>query len=745
MIIPILVGLLSNFVRSVFEFAFILDLLRLTRMLTVGLNVLAAALSPFIVIEISGTPVHCFRCLDRRSNERSTESHTVEALDKQLLIASNDREFHQLETNSVSGSTGSDAIAVGVPIIGAAVVIAVFLGIIKLCYLKQRRIKTIHEIPVSLEAALLEEDKSSELSTPTPPGRPLSVTADATSARSHRASQRSSFFSRSSQRSHSRSRSHSRRSSALTGILVGMLGSPDWETDMQRRLADHVWRERVASRSAGASSQQHRHSWHAAASLSTDESRRNSRFSARSGGSRVEARSRRAYSARIPHISSFGEIGLMPIARRRPNSHNGVCDPNRADISNQNPAFLSPDLHQDSRNYNVDARAQASNNQSPQYPMLREVSSPSTSTVTDYGTAPTSLRIHITDYSDDALTRPQSAHIVNPGSENSTPASSPFIGQSASGGSSATSSWGQLPNFPSPPLTPASPALASPITPYTSNFVTINNVLVAPYAIDEAIYSANAGLFLGKAEKGLGLILEREEDFSKHYSKEARESHSSLLANVGWPYTAFSSSLSLPLPGADEEATDSCPEHLEEVKEPAVNMWDKPLKARHLKVLTQIPTALVAPPKAYLQPLRLPDDLTVDTTAGNSFMTLGGDTSPSPISTFVPVRPSPLRKLASLESISLSSKSVHHAGKNVDGLGQTGSPSNPQPPQHSLAVYDSKLRGYCDITAPPSASARHGANLVRKDSRASDFLDLSCSAAGESTDFFSFDSSSYGT
>ena len=361
-----------------------------------------------------------------------------------------------------------------------------------------------------------------------------------------------------------------------------MLGSPDWETDMQRRLADHVWRERYASRSAGSQHNHHnqfRHSWHAAA-----DTRRNSRLSARSGGSRADAGTeRRAYSARIPYVSSFGEIGLESIARRRPNSYNEVYGGKENNCRTLDPLVFSGGSQlrtQDQTTPELDG--QTATNQVHQYPALCEVSSPSSSTITEYGTARTSLRIHVTDYSDDGPARPPSAHIPSGSVEsniNSVTTSSPYAGHSLSEASSAVSSWGQLPNFPSPPLSSGSPILASPVTPSPPNVITINTALVAPYVFDKENYTDESGLFSGKPLTGLGLTDERNKGVSEVYpiKEGAAESQSSSM-DFGWPYTAFSSCLSLPLPASSQDSLGPAQVDSEEAIEAATtgsSKWKK--------------------------------------------------------------------------------------------------------------------------------------------------------------------------
>lgn len=136
---------------------------------------------------------------------------------------------NEFDSHSTSGNTLD--IEIAVPLLVTLFSLLVLL-VVKAFYLKQRRIHGIHQVPIIINR--LQETRQDSDKSPT-------MVFNSTNSKYHASAEINT-------------RRETRRLSR-SGFLVGLLGSPAWEADMQRHIADHRWRQHSENHL-------HRHTWH---------------------------------------------------------------------------------------------------------------------------------------------------------------------------------------------------------------------------------------------------------------------------------------------------------------------------------------------------------------------------------------------------------------------------------------------------------------------------------------------------
>lgn len=150
-------------------------------------------------------------------------------------------------------TNSSHALSIGLSVLATMIILLAFLGLVKWIYLKYRRIRMIHNIqdmlsPSTLDMAEggLDTFSQSRRGRSGERGqgniRDILIDIDPLGAPPRGSSRQDKCPSRAS--------NGSRRSpvpSPTPGIIVGLLGSPAWETRMRREMDDHQWRQRRAT------------------------------------------------------------------------------------------------------------------------------------------------------------------------------------------------------------------------------------------------------------------------------------------------------------------------------------------------------------------------------------------------------------------------------------------------------------------------------------------------------------------
>ncbi|THH08599.1 hypothetical protein EW145_g2606 [Phellinidium pouzarii] len=706
-------------------------------------------------------------CAPRVIPDQPQAEHLLEATEKLkdiARLATNASRYAKKELEKTEDSSQFEAVSVGVPLIGAASVIT-----------------TIHQIPALLttmhDADELQSATSVDIHHSVRVAETLNTVMDATSMQSRASRTASKRTSARTSISNNPGRAQ-QQSDPAPGLLVGLLGSPDWETGLQRQLATHQWRQRRASRLV-VENWQFRHTWHSqqsalnprhdSARLHTDGSMRNRSVAEW----RSRTHSRGVVSSHIPHVSSFGELDLSREDRRRPKSFNAIFERMSTSLSGSvlERSPISSFDRQESRSAggrgsNVFTASINTHSQRPS--TISEVDTPA-STQSQLGHRTTTLpfRLQVTDIEapNNSTAPPVLTLLDVPAASqdsgiNSVSVSSSYGRLNTSAESSLVSSWGQLPNFPSPPPTPLSPA-----TPHTPTVVSINTVLVDPYVMNPR------SAFLG--DPGLGLPADKiDSNFStKYYTGKGPTAHDTVLPfpDFGWP--TFSSSLlpdSLELASFPLSTTSTlrpCPTpHLEAIynndlekdsndrvhtnvdarRMPFRSLSMNILNRRHSRMRTHASFALKSPPKAYLRSQRTLSLSHISSTTNVKNMR-NQHKAPSSVhfslGLSAPVRPSPLRKLTSLSSsTSARSSEIEVESASGDGVtntesifGHIGSHSaqNEVNAENSVTVNRSGLLG-----SNKTALLLESSNLHHKDSRPSLFLDFDSSAEVGDGEFF---------
>ncbi|KLO14444.1 hypothetical protein SCHPADRAFT_311351 [Schizopora paradoxa] len=134
----------------------------------------------------------------------------------------------ELESNSSSRTVL--AVEIAVPLL-AILCLLLSLLVVKIVYLQQRRIRDIHQVP------MLEDDLKGQREIDQDSVKSPNLTIN------------------SSKSKHRESVGVNSRRASRSGYFVGLLGSPAWEANMQRHIADHHWRQHGGNHL-------HRHTWH---------------------------------------------------------------------------------------------------------------------------------------------------------------------------------------------------------------------------------------------------------------------------------------------------------------------------------------------------------------------------------------------------------------------------------------------------------------------------------------------------
>ncbi|KAL5500912.1 hypothetical protein ACEPAH_9299 [Sanghuangporus vaninii] len=599
-------------------------------------------------------------------------------------------------------STSSHIAPLAAPLAPLACVTSLLLVllILKATYLKNRRLRTIHELP-SLCAAWSEgEDEESTDDHVVPRFGDVRAGADLHSMQNRfcrRASERSSALSSKSEPVHRQLRD------SLPGVLVGMLGSPDWETRMQRELANHQWRLRRESRNLSIKS--HRHTWHSRQSCTYPHNSMASSHLTSTSRNHLSYRPGRHSSLRIPHVSSFGEMypDTFRDKRRRPRSLNAVLDQMSTSRSGSIPSCSPAPSNICQMNQYANEAVGGSGfsvpavslNQRPS--TIREVDTPPPTVTLPQEAI---FRFQVTDYGDGMpfMNSAVAASAQSPfmtcfgstesglGSVDMEELSSTYEHLNASRESSLGSSWRQLPHFPSPPASPDSPQFHTPQFP---DAVQVNAVRVRPHYFSDGFYDAmstKSGIF---GASGLRL-------FGKdRYSKPPRKTMSAfspLTLDLGFPALSdlvVSDLLKLSSSPVDEMQNNGMvhvrqsPVKSELSSPPAPKrQFLDPLTAvalnrNHSRVREHVPFSITTPPPAYLKSPRSLERSIRFTQESKSVEDGSGKCLAVPYATSLvdlsaPVRPSPLRRVASLGSIGSSRTSLRNRMK----LGNTSKGSN---------------------------------------------------------------------
>ncbi|KAL5512402.1 hypothetical protein ACEPAG_3394 [Sanghuangporus baumii] len=557
------------------------------------------------------------------------------------------------------------------------------LLILKTAYLKNRRLRTIHELPSICAAWSEAEDEESMDNHVLPRLEDVRAGVDLHSMQSRfcrRAPERSSSLSSKSEPVHLQLRD------SLPGVLVGMLGSPDWETRMQRELANHQWRLRRESHNLPNRSR-HRHTWHSQQSCAYSHNSAVCLYFQSTANNHSDYRPARHSSLRIPHVSSFGEMypDTFRNKRRRPRSLNAVIDQMSTSRSGSTPSYSPASSNIRQLNPYANETAGISGFSVPAVSLSQRPS-----TIREVDTPPPTVtlpqeaifRFQVTDYGDGmpfmnsaAASSAQSPFMLCFGSTESglgsadMELSSTYEHLNASRESSLGSSWRQLPHFPSPPASLSSPELHTPQFP---DAIRINTVHVRPRYLGDGFYDAIPGFFGASGLRLLG---------KDRYSKPARKTMSAfspLTLDLGFPALSdlvVSDSLKLDSSPVDEAQINgmvhvrqspvksefsSPPMPKQQVLDP---LTAAALNRNHSRVREHIPFSIITPPPAYLKsPLSLERSVRFarenESVGDDSGKYVAVPYATSLVDLSAPVRPSPLRRVASLGSIGSSGTSL---------------------------------------------------------------------------------------
>ncbi|EJD00584.1 uncharacterized protein FOMMEDRAFT_159330 [Fomitiporia mediterranea MF3/22] len=583
--------------------------------------------------------------------------------------------------------TGRRAVPIAIPLMSVVFIFLALLSV-KVTYLKQRRLQTIHELPTLLVSIHEEDDQDNIFGYP--PTGEVDNENHGLSVQSH-TTRLVSKYSNVTHSSNKVTYNVRRRPESAPGVLVGMLGSPDWETNMQRELANHHWRLRSESRSSSAN----RHTWHSQQPcMSLHRATSAKRGSEARGAKGLPARHS---SLRMPHVSSFEELDsdIFQNSRRRPRSFNAVVDRIRA-----------------SRSRSISDRSSLAGNNSQLGSYLADASSgalarlcrhqPSTIREADkpHSTLPffhdTTFRFEVTDYGDGTLVH--NSNYPSP-MVDELPVRMSSIESGLDSGNMVMST--SYEGFPSPPATPLSPELATPQFP---NEVNVNAVCVESRYFDEHFYNR---IITGRETRqptfrasglGLGLFgknrrdkktnsltsLDSDPDFELSNLPDMHVSHlpdtrldplnasnchgptpSLHSPEFSSPELAQSSNIIREQEGCAIKKNNAEVQFLR----PATA---KILNRHHSRVRQHVPFSIIAPPPAYLkrsQSFERSGRFSRKGLLATKWHNDCQDPSSRTVSLVdlsVPVRPSPLRRVASMGSVGSSAASSR-------GLGRPGS------------------------------------------------------------------------
>ncbi|KAL5480277.1 hypothetical protein ACEPAI_1547 [Sanghuangporus weigelae] len=587
-------------------------------------------------------------------------------------------------------STSSHVAPLAAPLACVTSLLLILL-ILKATYLKNRRLRTIHELP-SLCAAWSEvEDEESTDDHVLPRFEDVHAGVDLHSMQSRfcrRAPERSSSLSSKSEPVHRQLRD------SLPGVLVGMLGSPDWETRMQREFANHQWRLRRESHNLSIRSQ-HRHTWHSQQSCAYSRNSVACSHFQSTAKNHSDQRPGRHSSLRIPRVSSFGEMypDTFRDKRRRPRSLNAVID--QMSTSRSGPIPNCSPASSNIRQLNPYANETAGGS-GFSVPTVSLSQRPST--IREVDTPPPTVtlpqeaifRFQVTDYGDGmpsmnsaAASSAESPFMLCFGGTESgfgsadMELSSTYEHLNASRESSLGSSWRQLPHFPSPPASPGSPELHTPQFP---DAIQVNAVRVHPHFFRAGFYGAmstKSGIFGASGLRLLG---------KDRYSKSPRKmmsAFSPLTLDLGSPalsdlvVSELLKSRSSPV----DEIWNNGKVHVRQ--SPVKSEFSSPpalkqqfldpftaaaLNRNHSRVREHVPFSIITPPPAYLKSPRSLERSVRVTWESESVEDDSGKYVAVPYATSLvdlsaPVRPSPLRRVASLGSIGSSRTSLRSSMK----------------------------------------------------------------------------------
>lgn len=585
------------------------------------------------------------------------------------------------------------AVAIGVSLLFAAVAILLILLVIKICYMKHRRVETIHQAPVPLaeppgKNVIMEQQEIMN-------ERVARGTITSASRRSY--TPHSSICASKSGKSAKSVADSGRargRPESVTGILVGLFGSPEWETSMAREWADHQWRQRRALRPI-ADTSQFRHTWHSQHGTAT-QAQSNGIMS--SNGQSGGYNSRRPMSEQISHVSSFGEVGAgwsMDYRGVRPLSaviegHSmsalptGIPDDVHSSSTASSSGFGNPVEGTFFASAQIHAQGPAVGEERGSFSMQSNESE--AYSVSPYLDAP---RITID------LPTPMSFQFETGEGPDLSDAQT-YSSLNASAESSAASSWGQLPEFPSPPATPTS-----------ANVLSVNTVFVDPVVLTESIQPGSSDLRTSE-DNWMKLMISNarvkipeksaimHKPFTLHNSCFDFDfgSSNSSFADFGWPQLADT------FPSQPLEVTVSSETYVTEEVEVGEhrrtyfldhdayehNSFDNErsseetgrrrqpfgllptnlLNRHHARVRTHVPFSLVAPPKAYFPGRTLypgkenVPERSLPASKGSihgtplARMSNQGSSPSSSTKPSAPFQPSPLRKISSVNSLSSS-------------------------------------------------------------------------------------------
>ena len=561
---------------------------------------------------------------------------------------------------------------IGISIFFGALLLLLAFLVIKLCYLKHRRIQTIHRAPVPDEKISSENDEEQE-SGESRLGSEKSVAQD---------QKRSSWLSRLSSGGSERKTINGgsihvgdvNRHSA-PGIVVGFLGSPDWETNMVRKVADHQWRQRRAPKDA-IDNWRFRHTWHSnPGSISMPDNR-----SQRTSSLRIVPHTSRREGPQMAHVTSFGEIHSARM--RRQQSLSAVVEGFGLDMntpsaspygSNASPIYYSAN----SRAYSgTGTFASPQHSFSHRPSTITEEATPNT---TGFQTT-TTPRILLDCPSNDSL-QSTTVPLTQPVFRMDDPRivamepSTTYATMNGSAESSAASSFGNLPSFPSPPLSNSHSPRTSFVGTVLVNPVYIKDGIVGMFSDDSVVEKS-----INKVKDFEAMLFDLHDNNDEAYKPNWTfpTDHSDLFFRLDMPpptelpspQNAALSSLPSPKVHSIKDFSDKLDadvsiDFASALLESSGGILSERMPfgsitniehREHARVRSQIPFSLVLPPKAYLGSLpRVEQPGKVMPLTRRNSVGCGTDQRhlmPICQNASQPLRPSPLRKAISLSTIS---------------------------------------------------------------------------------------------
>ena len=398
-----------------------------------------------------------------------------------------------MEESHDSGS--NKGISIGVPLACVAFLLIV-LVLAKVFYLNHRKIQTIHEIPV-LHSPLPEdyslENACTQYSARTSHTSKISDMQSTLGSATRRISGNANISSSTSDAYPSH-----KRQSSTQGILVGLLGSPDWEASIQRRLSDHQRRVKRESRHKSTMNSVKRHTWHSERSNATSRyETAHTHLDAGNSDRRKQSLSQQSQkylqahdNSRLPYVSSFGELDVLEHRKKRRRTLDVVSKDQRISYkrnrTNQNESLSTTP----SGTNLIDSRDSSPNINEDHYSTAREhplvSSSPRAQDI--------NFHLQVTDYSefspeannDNVSLGSHSAYTEDMNIQSpSINLSQTYNPMNSSAESSFISSWSNLPKFPQPPVTPD---FHGPSTPQPPEFTQVNTVQIASPSLGENFY-----------------------------------------------------------------------------------------------------------------------------------------------------------------------------------------------------------------------------------------------------------------